>query len=96
MIRSFRSKGSRDIAKGDKSKDARRILPIELHRRARRLIAEIDFAARLGDLSRPSNRLHALTADRKGQYSISINDQYRICFIWKDGEALGVEITDYH
>ena len=44
----------------------------------------------------PGNQLEALTGDRKGQYSIRINDQYRICFRWKDGDAFDVEITDYH
>jgi toxin HigB-1 len=96
MIRSFRDKGTCDIAKGAASRSARLKLPIDLHRRARRLIAEIDFASTLNDLSRPANRLHVLTGDRKGQHSIAINMQYRICFRWADGEASQVEITDYH
>ena len=96
MIRSFRDKGSCDIAQGDASKLARRTLPVSLHGRAKRLLAEIDFATSLKDLSRPGNRLHALTGDRKGQHSISINDQYRICFRWKAGEVFDVEIADYH
>jgi len=44
----------------------------------------------------PANRLEALKADRKGQYSIRVNDQWRICFAWRDGDAYEVEITDYH
>ena len=74
----------------------RQALPNDLHKRARRLIAEIDFASALKDLSRPANRLHALAGDRDGQYSVSINAQFRICFGWKDGEVYEVEITDYH
>jgi len=54
-------------------------------------------AVSLADLKiPPGNRLHALSGDRKGQYSISINDQWRICFEWRDGNAVSVEITDYH
>lgn len=96
MIRSFKDKGSYDIAKGLATKSARQVLPIDLHRRARRLIAEMDFASSLKDMSRPANRLHALTGDRKGQYSLSINSQFRLCFWWNDGEVHEVEITDYH
>jgi proteic killer suppression protein len=57
----------------------------------------IDSAVRLGDLRLPpSNRLEALKGDRKGQHSIRINDQWRICFVWRDGHAEQVEIVDYH
>ena len=96
MIRSFRNSGTADIAKGVNSKTSRTILPVSLHRKARRKIAEIDFAASLQDLRYPGNRLHVLTADRAGQYSVSINDQYRICFRWVEGEVFNVEIVDYH
>jgi toxin HigB-1 len=96
MIKSFQKKGSLEIASGAVTKESRRTLPIDLHRRARRLMAELDFAITLKDLERPSNRLHSLSGDRKGQYAISINDQYRICFIWRNGDATKVEITDYH
>ena len=58
---------------------------------------QIDSADELRDLaSPPANRLEALKGDRAGQYSIRINDQYRVCSRWKDGQALAVEITDYH
>ena len=58
---------------------------------------QLDSAVSLEDLKvPPGNRLHPLDKDRKGQYSISINMQYRICFRWKDGNATEVEITDYH
>jgi proteic killer suppression protein len=57
----------------------------------------LDDAARLDDLSAlPGNRLEALKGDRQGQYSIRINDQYRVCFEWRDGDAHQVEIVDYH
>ena len=57
----------------------------------------LDAATDLNDLRiPPGNRLEELKKDRKGQYSIRINDQWRICFIWKDGDAFQVEITDYH
>lgn len=57
----------------------------------------LDDAAELSDLlAPPGNRLEALHGDRKGQHSIRINDQYRICFVWRDGNAYDVEIVDYH
>jgi proteic killer suppression protein len=62
-----------------------------------RRLVQIDAAEELRDLgSPPANRLEALKGDRIGQYSVRINDQYRICFRWKDGDAFNVEITDYH
>ena len=66
-------------------------------RSAERKLRIIDDAHQLIDLRvPPNNRLEALKGNRKGQYSIRINDQYRICFIWQDGDALEVEIVDYH
>ena len=57
----------------------------------------IDAASRLADLAAvPGNRLEALKGDRIGQYSIRVNDQYRVCFAWRDGAAYDVEVTDYH
>ncbi len=96
MIRSFRNTGTRDIAKGLNTKAARIILPTILHPKARRKLAEIDFAKNTDDLRHPGNRFHILTGNRKGQISISINDQYRICFTWFEGDAINVEILDYH
>jgi len=62
-----------------------------------RRLAQIDSAEELRDLaSPPANRLEALRGDREGQSSIRVNDQYRICFRWKNGDAFDVEITDYH
>ena len=72
-------------------------LPSDLVRRAIRRLEYIHYAASLKDLRvPPSNRLHALKGDRKGQHSISVNEQWRICFRFIDGDAYDVEITDYH
>ena len=81
---------------GLNTKASRLILPVSLHRKARRKLAEIDFASSLDDLRYPGNRLHSLAGNRKGQVSVSINNQYRICFSWSAGEAINVEIIDYH
>ena len=64
---------------------------------ALRKLALLDAAERLADLrAPPGNRLEALKGDREGQYSIRINDQWRLCFRWEEGQALDVEIVDYH
>ena len=64
---------------------------------ARRKLKMLDDAVTLGDLrALPGNRLESLEGDRKGQPSIRINDQYRICLEWRDGDVYGVEIVDYH
>lgn len=74
-----------------------RKLPPDIQGRALARLAMLDAAADLNDLRNPpSNRLHALTDDRAGQHSISINMQWRICFVWRDGGADDVEIVDYH
>jgi proteic killer suppression protein len=74
-----------------------RRLPPDIARRAVRKLEYIDLATRIDDLRvPPGNRLHALEGDRKGQYAISVNNQWRICFRFIDGDALDVEITDYH
>ena len=75
---------------------SKRISP-DIIKRAIRRLEYIDLATCLEDLKvPPSNRLHALKGDRKGQYAISINDQWRICFKFADGDAYEVQITDYH
>lgn len=62
-----------------------------------RKLAQLDAAERLDDLRvPPGNRLEALKRDRRGQYSIRVNDQWRVCFRWRDGDAYDVEIVDYH
>lgn len=72
-------------------------LPQDIQRIARKKLVIIDAAASLNDLrTPPGNRLEALKRDRKGQHSIRINDQWRICFKWRDGDAYDAEITDYH
>jgi len=66
-------------------------------RTAQRKLRQVDIATELRDLaSPPGNRLEALHGDREGQHSIRINDQWRICFVWRDGDAYDVEIVDYH
>ena len=93
MIKTFADKETQQVFVKGKSKR----LPPDLIRRAIRRLEYIHWATRLNDLRvPPSNRLHALKDDRKGQYSISINDQWRICFRFIDGDACDVEITDYH
>ena len=68
-----------------------------IERQARRKLLYLNTAKKLDDLRQPpGNRLEALKGDRKGQYSIRINDQWRLCFIWEDGDVLDVEIVDYH
>ncbi len=96
-IRSFRNQGTEDINYGRASKQSLRILPQELHRKAQIKLARLSAASNLHDISSlPGNRFEALKGDRKGQYSIRINDQYRICFKWEKEYAIAVEITDYH
>ena len=93
MIKTFADKETQKIFVSGKSKR----LPSDLLRRAIRRLEFIHFATDIKDLLvPPSNRLHALKGDRKGQHSISINDQWRICFRFIEGDAYDVEITDYH
>jgi len=97
MIQSFRNKGTEDIFNGINSKDARRICPQSLWKIAARKLDQIDSVVQLNELRvPPSNKLEALTRDRKGEYSIRINDQYRICIEWSELGPKKVEITDYH
>lgn len=70
---------------------------VNIRQPARRKLLMLHAAKRLMDLKMPpGNRLHQLERDRAGQHSISVNDQWRICFVWRDGDAYDVEITDYH
>jgi proteic killer suppression protein len=74
-----------------------RRLPPEVVRRALRKLSAIDAAPTLDSLRvPPGNRLHALSGDRAGQWSVSVNEQWRVCFRFEDGDAYGVEICDYH
>ena len=93
MIKTFANKETQRLFITGKSKR----IPSDLLRRAIRRLEFIHFANDINDLLvPPSNRLHALKGDRKEQYSISINDQWRICFRFIEGDAYDVEITDYH
>lgn len=93
MIRSFRCKETERIWHGDRS----RKFPGDIQDRAFRKLRQLDAAATVDDLRNPpGNRLEALKGDRKGEMSIRINDQWRICFRWTEGEATDVEIADYH
>jgi len=72
-------------------------LPANLHRRAFKKLAILNAAVKLENLKvPPGNHLEALRGGRFGQHSIRINDQYRVCFVWRDGNAFDVEIVDYH
>ena len=93
MIKSFRCKESKKIFGRAFSKK----LPPDIQDVARQKLVLLDAATSLNDLRiPPGNRLEELKDDRKGQHSIRINGQWRICFVWKDGDALDVEIVDYH
>ena len=93
MIRSFADKQTAAIFAGL----AIRRLPQDIQKRARIKLKMLDAAKELQDLrSPPGNRLEELRGDRMGTYSIRVNDQWRICFAWADGEALDVELVDYH
>ncbi len=93
MIVSYRDKRTRDFAEGKRVNAFDRI-----HRQAELKLDQLDAAAAIRDLDLPGNRLEALKGDRKGQYSIRINDQWRICFEWPDKSPgpTYVEIVDYH
>jgi toxin HigB-1 len=92
VIRSFRSKDAELIFSGRYSKRFNRLAAL-----IERKLLQINAAVVLSDLAIfPGNHLEALKGDRLGQYSIRINDQYRICFVWRDGDAFEVEIVDYH
>lgn len=93
MIRSFADLEAERVWNGDHS----RKLPADVQQRAMRRMKLLDAARSLDELGvLPGNRLHALKDNRAGQHSISINMQWRICFVWQDGDAHDVEITDYH
>jgi proteic killer suppression protein len=93
MSRSFRDRDTERIFQRERT---RRFSP-DVQRMAQRKLAVVDAAESLQDLRvPPGNRLEKLSGDRDGQQSIRINDQWRICFHWRDGDAHDVEITDYH
>ncbi len=93
MIRSFASTESERVFRRLRS----RRLPPDVQRRAHRKLLLLDAVTRLDELRLLSaNRLEKLHGDRKGQYSIRVNDQWRICFRWREGDAYDVEVCDYH
>lgn len=96
-IRSFKNRGTEDINYGRVSKEALRLLPKELHRKAQIKLARVGAASSIRDLREiRGNRLEVLRGDRRGQYGIRINDRYRVCFRWEDENASDVDIVDYH
>ncbi|MBA3426882.1 MAG: type II toxin-antitoxin system RelE/ParE family toxin [Rubrobacter sp.] len=93
MIRSFQDKETRRIWERRHS----RAVPSNLQRKALRKLVEVNNAEDLNDLRvPPGNRLEKLSGDREGQHSIRINDRYRVCFEWGEGDAHQVEVVDYH
>jgi toxin HigB-1 len=93
MVRSFRDNEARKVFQRQRS----RRLPTDLQRVALRKLTMLDAAETLGDLRvPPGNRLERLSREREGQYSIRINDQWRICFTWRNGDVYEVEVVDYH
>ena len=96
MIRSFKNQGTEDLFNGVDTKAARKICPQDIRNVARRKLGHVDAAETLEDLKSPGNMLKKLEKDRAGQHAIRVNDQFRICFIWSDGQADQVEVTDYH
>jgi len=97
VIISFREGGTEDLFNGLNTRSARRACPRQLWSVARRKLDLLDSAAVLSDLAvPPGNRLERLGGDRRGQFSIRINDQFRICFVWAGTGPEQVEVVDYH
>lgn len=97
MIVGFKDEGTEDVFNGTNTRAARRACPNSTWRAAQRKLDQLDSVVQLDELRvPPGNRLEALSGDRSGQYSIRINDQYRICFVWAEAGADDVEIVDYH
>ena len=93
MIKSFRDAETKRLWSEERS----RRIPASVHKVALKKLQMLNAAGALGDLALPpGNRLERLKGNREGQYSIRINDQYRVCFEWREGNAYGVQITDYH
>jgi proteic killer suppression protein len=97
MIKSFRNQATEDIFNGINSKLARKTCPVQILKVVMRKLDLLDSVVSLDELRiPPNNRLEALSGDREGQYSIRINDQYRICFGWITDQPADIEIVDYH
>lgn len=94
MIKTFSDKSTKEFWDTGKSQ---RMPPANLRKASKKKLAMLNSATRLEDLRIPrGNGLEELHHDRQGQHSIAINDQFRVCFVWRDGDAYEVEITDYH
>ena len=97
MIRSFADHGTEDVFDGASTKEARAVCPPALWPVARRKLTQLNRVRSLAELAvPPGNHLERLKGDRSGKHSIRINDQYRVCFSWKEGIADDVQIIDYH
>ncbi len=97
MIASFKNQATEDIFNGKNTKNARKLCPRSLWRISARKLDQLDSVVKLEELKiPPGNRLESLSGNRKEQFSIRINDQYRICFKWSETDPYDVEITDYH
>jgi proteic killer suppression protein len=97
MIKSFKDNATEDIFNGKNTKDARKICPRDFWKIAIRKLDQLDSVIKLDELKiPPGNMLEALKGNRNGEYSIRINNQYRICFKWSESGPDLVEITDYH
>ena len=97
MIVAFKDRGTEDVFNGERTKAAGKSCPQSLWNFTRRKLDQIDSVTMLNELRiPPGNRLESLVGDRKGQHSIRVNDQYRICFVWTDAGPDQVEIVDYH
>ena len=93
VIKTFADRQTEELFRTGKAKR----VPADVARRALRKLAAVDAATQVSDLKvPPGNRLHALKGDRAGQHAISVNDQWRICFRFADGDAFDVEFCDYH
>jgi len=97
MIVSFKDQATEDIFNGVNSKAARKVCPQTLWRITSRKLDQLDSVQQLEELKvPPGNRLEKLSGNRKTEFSIRINEQYRICFIWGEAGPANVEVTDYH
>ena len=97
MITAFKDAGIEDIFNGKNTKAARKTCPETLWKVARRKLDQLDSVVTLDELKvPPGKKLEPLSGDRKGQHSIRVNNQYRICFTWKTSNPDDVEIVDYH
>lgn len=97
MIRSFRNTATENIFNGESTKAARKNLPTNLWKIAARKLDQLDSVQNVEELRvPPGNRLETMATDRQGQYSVRINSQYRICFVWTEQGPADVEIVDYH